>query len=249
MAKLKWGAAGQRFFEAGVDRGVLYVEGKPGVPWNGLVSVNEKASGGEPKGYYLDGLKYLNKSEPEEFEASVSAYTYPLEFTECDGTKSISNGLYVTQQKRKTFGLAYRSLVGNDTRGEDHGYKIHLVYNALASPSDRGYSTLGDSIDPFNFTWKITTKPAIARGSKPASHFLIDSRETPALVMTQIEDILYGTDTKDPRLPSIPELFFIFNSFNSSVFDAGVVGDPYFSTLDSGVVGTAQTQTVNGGVP
>lgn len=247
MTRLEWGAVGERFFEVGVDRGVLYVGDLPGVPWNGLISVDEAATGGEAKAYYLDGVKYQNRATPEEFETTITAYTYPPEFGVCDGTAPVSNGLYATQQKRKPFGMVYRTLVGNDVNGEDHAYKLHLVYGALAAPSARSNASISESTSPFNFSWRVTTQAPRVRGTKPTSHFVIDSRETPASVMADIEDILYGTATSVPRLPSVPELFFVFNSFNATGFDAGIVGDPYFNTLDSGIVGVAQTTTIDGG--
>lgn len=250
MTRLEWGVVGERFYETGVDRGVLYVTDGDGVAWNGLVSVSEAPTGGESRPYYLDGVKYLNLSSGEEFEATIEAYTYPDEFIQCEGTAAIQNGLFVTQQSKKAFGLAYRTRIGNDVNGTDHGYKIHLVYNALAGPSPRGNLTISDTAEAFNFTWQITTKPPSTREFKPASHFIIDSRETPGDLLAILEDILYGASGTSPRLPSVSELLFIFNSYNTSIFDAGGPIEPYYSTLDGGrPPSTVQSSTVDGGVP
>lgn len=210
MPRLSWSATGERFYETGVDRGVLYVGTNPGVAWTGLTSVSESPSGGEPKAYYIDGIKYLNLSSAEEFEATVNAFNSPPEFGPCDGTVSIQNGLFVTQQPRKPFGLSYRTKVGNDIDGSDHAYKIHLVYNALAAPSERSNNTLGDSTEPNDLSWSITTRPPVVTGFKPTAHFLIDSRLTPQDILIEIEDILYGSDANSSRLPSAQELTDMF---------------------------------------
>lgn len=250
MSRLNWDAIGERLYELGVDRGVLYIDNGPGVEWNGLVSISEDIDGGEAKSFYIDGVKYLNRSAPEEFQATLEAYTYPEEFAVCDGTAALStNGLYATQQARQSFGLAYRSRIGNDVKSVDFGYKIHLVYNALATPSSQSHETINDSMDPFNFSWTITTKAPRLGGHKPTSHFIIDSRTTPTPLLEEIEGILYGTSTTEPRLPVLAELIYLFNSYNASLFDAGIVGAPYFRTFDGGVVPAAQTSTIDGGVP
>ena len=250
MSRLVWGAIGERLYEIGVDRGVLYIDDAPGVVWNGLVSVTEDIDGGEAKPYYIDGVKYLNRPAAEEFQATIEAYTYPEEFARCDGTAALSsNGLFATQQARSSFGFAYRSRIGNDVKGTDFGYKIHLVYNALATPSSQAHTTLGDSVDPFNFSWTVTTKPPRLGGHKPTSHFIIDSRKTPGPLLSQIEDVLYGTATSAPRLPPLVELIYLFESYNASVFDAGILGSPQFRTFDAGVYPTAYTSTIDGGGP
>lgn len=210
MPRLSWSATGERFYETGVDRGVLYVGTNPGVAWTGLTSVSESPSGGEPKAYYIDGIKYLNLSSAEEFEATINAFNSPSEFGPCDGTVSIQNGLFVTQQPRKPFGLSYRTKVGNDIDGSDHAYKIHLVYNALAAPSERSNNTVGDSTEPNSLSWSITTLPPLVTGFKPTAHFLIDSRLTSQEVLIEVEDILYGSDANSPRLPSAQELIDLF---------------------------------------
>ena len=249
MTRLVWNAVGSRTFEAGVDQGVLYVDGADGVPWNGLISVAESPSGGDVTPFYVDGIKYLNVTSSEEFEASITAYTYPDEFAVCDGTVPVKYGLYATQQPRKSFGLSYRTLIGNDADGIDHGYKIHLVYGASATPTTRANSSMNDSIDPFNFTWKVVTKPPTFVGYKPTAHFVIDSREVPSDLMNQIIDILYGSASAAPRLPSVPELLYIFDEYQTSVFDAGFLTEEYFATFDAGIIPDAQTSTIDGGTP
>lgn len=212
MTRLAWGAHGERFFETGTDRGVLYLTGAPGVPWNGLKAVNESPTGGEPRPYYLDGYKYLNVASAEEYAATLEAFSSPREFAVCDGTLGIHNGLFVTQQPRSQFGLSYRTLVGNDKDGDQHGYKIHLVYNALAAPSQRNNQTTGDGVNPLTLSWSITTQPPLLAGIKPTAHFVIDSRFTPPVLLKTIEDILYGSIDGDARLPSVQELADLFRS-------------------------------------
>lgn len=250
MTRLAWGVVGERVFEAGVDRGVLYIDDADGVAWNGLTAVSESPSGGEVSEHYIDGIKYLVEMTSEEYEATIEAYTYPDEFGVCDGTQSVKNGLFVTNQSRKPFGLCYRTKIGNDVDGVDHGYKLHLVYNVLAAPSERPNNTMSESVDPFNFSWKVTTKPPSFVGYKPTAHLVVDSRETPSDLLIQIEDILYGTATTGARLPSIPEFIFLFENYEASIFDAGLLVEPYFITFDRGPTPTTpQTSTIDGGAP
>jgi len=211
VARLKWGSTGSRFYESGVDRGVLYVDGQ-GVAWTGLTSVNENPTGGGARSYYIDGIKYLNMSSAEEFEATITAYTYPDEFGVCDGSARVRPGFYVTQQRRKSFGLSYRTKVGNDLDGVDHGYKLHIIYNALAAPANKTYTTLSESIEPNDFSWKITTRPPVTSGYKRTSHVVFDSREADPELMAILEDILYGTESEQPRLPDFSELIDIFET-------------------------------------
>lgn len=211
MARLTWSATGERFFETGVDRGVLYVGSDPGVAWTGLISVSESPIGGEAKPFYMDGIKYLNLSSAEEFAATINAFASPPEFGPCDGTVSIQNGLYITQQPRKSFGLSYRTKLGNDIDGPDHAYKIHLVYNALAAPSDRSNNTLTDSPDPTALSWGITTLPPAITGYRPTAHFVIDSRLTLEATLASLEDILYGNEIAAARLPTVAELIALFS--------------------------------------
>jgi hypothetical protein len=210
MARLTWGALGERFYETGVDRCVLYWNGVMGVAWNGISAVRESPSGGEAVPYYFDGVKYLNLSAAEEYEATLEAFASPAEFNLCDGTVPISNGLFVTQQPRTSFGLSYRTAVGNDVEGVDHGYKIHIVYNALAAPSSRDDSTISDSPDPATLSWAITAIPAIVTNLKPTSHFVVDSRLTDPALLTELEDDLYGTVSTAPTLPTPTALVAMF---------------------------------------
>lgn len=250
MTRLTWNAVGERRFEAGVDYGVLYLDGVPGVPWNGLVSVSESPSGGDVKSYYVDGVKYLNVASGEEFEANLEAFTYPDEFAQCDGTAPVANGLFVTQQPKKSFGLSYRTKIGNDVDGIDYAYKIHLVYGAMVEASDRAHETIGESIDPKQFGWHIVTKPPRFSGHKPTSHFVIDSRDVPADLMNQISDILYGSELSSARLPSVAELIFIFTEYEASIFDAGNLTEEYFASFDGGnPPNELQTSTIDGGTP
>lgn len=211
MSRLVWGAAGQRFYEAGTDRGVLFVDNL-GVVWNGLKSVTEAPSGGSPKPLYIDGIKYLNLAEAEEFQATLEAFSSPAEFALCDGEMSVYAGLSVTQQPRKSFGLSYRTRVGNDIDDLDYGYKIHIVYNALAAPAQRDRTTLGSTSDPLSLSWSITTTPPIVDGFRPTAHLVIDSRTSPPQALSALEDILYGTNETVSRLPSIQEVIDIFTA-------------------------------------
>lgn len=247
MAKISWSNPGDRIFEAGVDRGVLYVGTDPGVPWTGLVSVNQGQSGGEAKPRYLDGVKIGNRMTPEEFEATIEAFTYPLEFEVCDGTARIDNGLRLGQQKRKAFGMTYRTKVGNDLEGLSHGYKIHFLYNLKAEPSDHGHKTLTNETSPVTFTWKVTSRPQRIAGHRPSAHFWIDSRDVPAELLQILEDVIYGTDLLAPRLPTAAELIFMFDSFADNVYDAGFPSTPAFVTYDAGTPATSVTDTIDGG--
>lgn len=211
MTRITWGDIGQRFYETGVDRGVLYVGEQPGVPWMGLVSVSENPTGGEAKPYYIDGIKYLNISAAEEFEATIEALQSPPEFASCDGNVAIQNGLIVTAQPRKSFGFSYRTLLGNDVDADDHAYKIHLVYNALAAPASRANNTLSDTVNVSTLSWNITTKPPTITGFKPTAHLVIDSRTTDPVKLATIEDILYGDESESARMPTPDELIAIYN--------------------------------------
>ena len=213
MAKLIWGAAGERRYDLGIDQGVLYLNGNV-YPWSGLTAVNEAPSGGEAQPYYIDGFKYLNLASAEEFEATIEAMSAPLAFNECDGTASIRNGLYATQQPRNPFDFCYRSLIGNDTDGQNHGYKIHLVYGALAAPSSVSNQTISESPRPASRSWKITTLPPKTTGHnyKPTAHFVVDSTQTTSALLTQLEDALYGSVTTVPRLVTAQELLDMFTA-------------------------------------
>jgi hypothetical protein len=229
VSKLVWNAVGTRFFEVGVDRGVLYVDSQPGVPWNGLTGITENASGGEAKPYYVDGVKYLNVASSEDFEATLTAFTYPKEFGVCDGTFSPRSGFILTNQRRRPFGLSYRTKIGNDVQGQDHAYKVHLVYNALATPSDKALTTMGSSSDPTEFSWKLTTKPLLIPGFAPTAHFVFDSRDIDALALGRIEELLYGTSTTSAHLPTYDELISAIDE--TAPFSLVDHGDGTFSVI------------------
>lgn len=247
MTRVIWANTGERVFEAGIDRGVLYVDGSPGVPWNGLIGVNQQQSGGEAKPRYRDGIKIGNRTSPEQFEATIEAYTYPLEFERCDGTYRIDSGLRITQQRRKQFGMSYRSNVGNDISGLAHGYKLHILYNLKAIPSDRGYKTLTDSSEPTTFSWKVTSRAAQILGYRPTAHFIVDSRDVPAALLQILEDMLYGTELEEPSLPTPGALLFLFDSFEDTIYDAGSPFTPVFVTYDAGSPSTPVLETIDGG--
>lgn len=210
MSKLIWDETGKKFYETGVEHGVLYVRESDGtypngVPWNGLINVTESPSGAESTPIWADNQKYLNLVSAEEFGASVEAYTYPEEFAECDGSKEIAPGVYVGQQSRKIFGMSYRTIIGNDVEGDVYGYKIHLIYGALASPSEKGYATVNDSPEAITFSWELSTTPVPVPDAKATACITIDSTKTTADKMKALEDILYGTNGT-PAGPSTSEI-------------------------------------------
>lgn len=247
MTRINWSEVGSRIFEAGIDRGVLYVGDAPGVPWVGLTSVSISKSGGEPKPRYVDGVKVSNYSSPRDFEATIEAYTYPREFEQCDGTASVQNGLRAMLQKPKPFGMVYRTKLGNEASGLDHAYKLHIIYDLRAEPSDRPYSTLGENVEPMLFSWNVTARTRSIPGFGPTPHFEIDSRDVPAQLLQDIEDVLYGDSTRDPSLPTAAELIFMFDSFEDLVYDAGGPLTPVFATYDAGTPTTAVVDTIDGG--
>jgi hypothetical protein len=213
VARLTWNDVGNRYFETGVDRGVLYLDDEIGVPWTGLISVSENSSGGSPKPVYYDGIKVSNFAEAEEFEATIEAFSCPVEFYPCEGTVPIQNGLFATQQPRRPFGFSYRTLIGNDVQSTEAGYKIHLVYNALASPGSRTYATLsGDRNDAASFSWDISTLPPQLVGLRPTAHFMIDSRRTDPILLANVENLLYGSGSNDPYLPTAQALYDMFTA-------------------------------------
>lgn len=209
--QLIWGSYGDNVFETGVDRGVLYLEGK-GIPWIGLRSLSESSSGGEAQSYYLDGLKYANQVGSEEFSAKLDAYTYPDEFELCDGMRELDYGVAASQQVRKPFNLSYRTLIGNDVNGMEHGYKLHIVYNAKASPTERTYDSLSEEIDPMVFSWNLSTTPIHLAGYKPIAHLIIDSRKIHPYSLRAIEEILYGVGSRLARLPELEEMLEIIGN-------------------------------------
>lgn len=213
MARLVWGEKGTRLFEAGVDRGVLYPPDSVGVPWNGLVSVREAPNGGEPQAFYQDGIKYFQIASAEEFKGTIQAFSAPPEFAVCDGVANIYAGLSITQQPRKQFGFAYRTLIGNDVAGENHGYKLHLVYNALSKPAARDNTSLSDSTEPMDLSWDIETVPPPITGFKPSAHLVISSLTAAPEHLEAVENIIYGMDGgSSARQPTVGELVTIFGS-------------------------------------
>lgn len=218
MAKIVWDKSSERLYETGVKNGVLYVQGTggtypKGVAWNGLTAVTESPSGAEPTPLYADDIKYLNLLSTEEFGATIEAYTYPDEFTECDGSKSLAAGVYIGQQARKAFGMCYKTTLGNDTEGNDHGYKLHIIYGALAAPSEKAYETINDSPEAITFSWEISTTPVNVNGSKPTATIVIDSTKANPEKLAALEVILFGADAPngegtgtDPRLPLPDEI-------------------------------------------
>ena len=210
MAKIVWDQSGERLYETGVKNGVLYVqEGgayPKGVPWNGLTAVTESPSGAEATPLYADDIKYLNLYSAEEFGATVEAYTYPDEFAACDGSAALVEGVYIGQQTRKPFGMCYRTTLGNDTEGADHGYKIHIIYGAMAAPSEKGYATINDSPEAITFSWELTTTPVNVTGHKPTASVTIDSTKVDAAKLAALEAVLYGSDSEEARLPLPDEI-------------------------------------------
>lgn len=210
MAKLTWDATGERLYETGVKQGVLYIPTNgvysKGVAWNGLTAVTESPSGAEATALYADDIKYLNLMSNEEFGCTIEAYTYPDEFAQCDGSAALATGVKIGQQARKIFGLCYRTTLGNDVDGNDHGYKLHLVYGALAAPSEKAYSTINDSPEAITFSWEVTTTPVAVTGFKPTAHIEIDSTSADAAKLAALEDILYGTENEEARLPLPDEI-------------------------------------------
>ena len=206
MAALTWDDSGKRLYETGVDRGVLYVMSAgtygTGVAWNGLTGVTESPSGAEETALYADNIKYVSLYSAEEFGATIEAYTYPDEFAKCDGSAELAEGTYVGQQERATFGLSYRTLLGNDTEGQSHGYKLHLIYGAKASPSEKAYATVNDSPEAITFSWEVTTTPVNVTGMKPTAVITIDSTKADADCLAALEAKLYGSEPSGtPTLP------------------------------------------------
>lgn len=211
MSKIVWDAVGEHIFETGVRNGVLYLKDaqgaySTGVAWNGLTSVSESPEGAEPTDLYADDIKYLTLMSAENFKATIEAYTYPDEFAECDGSATIADGVTIGQQSRKPFGLCYRTAIGNDTDGNEHGYKLHIVYGCQASPSEKQYSTINDSPEAITFSWEVSTTPVNVNGKKPTATLIIDSTKADKSKLTALEDILYGSVETEPRLPLPDEI-------------------------------------------
>ena len=218
MAKISWDETGKHFYETGVSKGVLYVKDETGaypkgVAWNGLINVTEKPTGAEATPLYADNIKYLNLISTEEFEASLECYTYPDEFAECDGTASIAAGVFAGQQTRKSFGLCYRTIVGNDTEGESYGYKLHIIYGAVASPSEKAYATVNDSPEAITFSYDLKTTPVTVGGAfKPTACITIDSKKVPSGKMAELEKVLYGDTATEAKLPLPSEIMSLIGT-------------------------------------
>lgn len=216
MSKIVWDKAGEHFYETGVDHGVLYPTDNgvygAGVPWNGLTNVTESPSGAESTGQYADNIKYLNLISAEEFGATVEAFYYPPEFSVCDGSAEPVKGVIIGQQVRRPFGLCYRTLRGNDLMGTDYGYKLHLVYGATASPSERAYGTVNDSPEAITFSWTLTTTPVEVTGYRPTASLIIDSTLVSKANMAKLENMLYGTESSEPKLPMPDEVIALIGS-------------------------------------
>lgn len=214
MSKLTWDEVGTRLYETGTDRCVLYPYSKEnaakpypnGVAWSGITAVSENPSGAEATALWADNIKYLNLISNEEFAATIEAYTYPEEFEACDGTAELVPGVALAQQTRKTFGLSYRTLIGNDTEGTDKGYKIHLVYGCTAAPSSKSYATVNDSPEAITFSWSVSTIPVEVDGFKSTAHIIIDSTKITPANLKKLEDAIYGTDSDNAYLPLPSEL-------------------------------------------
>ena len=211
MAKLVFDELGKRFYETGVSNAVLFPQADDGtypkgVAWNGITAANESPSGAESNDQYADNMVYLSLTGAEKFEGTIEAFSSPAEFDECDGMKELSKGLTVHQQTRKPFGFAYKSILGNDIKGNDYGYKLHIWYGCKAAPSERSHSTINDSPEPQNPSWSISSTPVAVPGAKPSSVLTFNSTTTPADKLKKIEDILYGTEAADARLPLPTEL-------------------------------------------
>ena len=237
--RLEWDTIGERFFETGVDQCVLYPISNnaypTGIAWNGITGITESPSGADANPIYADNIKYLNLRAAEEFGCTATAYTYPDEFAECDGSVAPVKGLVIGQQSRKTFGLCYRTRLGNDTEGSDHGYKLHLVYGLTASPSERGYATINDSPEAIEFSWEMNSTPVKLTTTyngaplKPTSVITVSSEDFSAAKMAELEDILYGTAGTDPRLPLPDE---VISLMGGSVYE--VVLDKANATVEVG---------------
>ena len=217
MAKIVWDNTGERLYETGVKNCVLYVQGSDGkypqgVAWNGITAVTESPSGAEASPLYADDIKYLNLMSAEEFGATIEAYMYPDEFGVCDGSANLAEGVSIGQQKRKAFGLCYRTTLGNDVDGNDYGYKLHIIYGALAAPSEKAYATINDSPEAITFSWEVTTTPVNVTGHKPTASLTIDSTKVDKEKLAALEAMLYGDDTTEASLPLPDEIAAMFNT-------------------------------------
>lgn len=256
--RLTWDKTGERLYETGVDHGVLYIPDSSGVynngvAWNGLTTVTESPSGAESNPLYADNMKYLNLISAEEFGATIEAYTYPDEFGQFDGTATPVAGVSIGQQNRKSFGLSYRTRVGNDVQGSDFGYKLHLIYGATAAPSEKAYATINDSPEAITFSWELTTTPVDAgAGLKPTALLTIDSTKVDAAALAALEDLLYGSDTDEPTLPTPAEVVAMFAGAGTEVMPVAPTYDAATDTITipavTGVVYKINDAPVSGAV-
>lgn len=212
MPKVQWDVVGARAFETGVDRGMLYVPPLAGVPWNGLVNISENPTGGAARGFYVDGEKYLNLSSLEEPSATIEAFSSPPEFAPCEGLIQLAPGLFACDQRCKAFSLSYRTLLGDDVRALSAGYRVHLIYNVTAKLSEFIHETMSQTVPMKTHTWTISMTPEDVPSVKPASHFVVNSLNVDPAGLASVEDILYGTDTDDPRFPTVSELMGLVGS-------------------------------------
>ena len=214
MSKLVWDQTGERLYETGVKQCVLYPQKNgaypKGVAWNGITAITESPSGAEPSPLYADDIKYLNLMSNEELGATIEAYMYPDEFAQCDGSAEIANGVSIGQQTRSTFGLCYKTTLGNDTESNGYGYKLHIIYGCLAAPSEKAYSTINDSPEAITFSWEVSTTPVSVEGMKPTANITIDSTKVDADKLAALEAILYGSESEEARLPLPNEIAEIF---------------------------------------
>lgn len=213
--KITWDEVGNKFWETGIDHGVVYTPTAHGVygggvAWNGLVSVTEKPTGAEANDQYADNIKYLTIYSAEDFEATIEAFTYPDEFAECDGVKFVANGVAISQQARQPFGLCYRTIMGNDTEGQEFGYKLHMVYGCMVTPSEKSYETINDSPEAITFSWDLTTIPVPVPDMRPTAHICIDTTKADVEKLAALEAVLYGDDTTEARLPTPAEIIDMF---------------------------------------
>jgi hypothetical protein len=264
MATLVWDQSGQRTYETGVDHGVLYIPDQfgaytTGFAWNGLTTVTESPAGGEANAQYADNIKYLNLYSAEEFGATIEAFTYPDEFAPFDGLGVPSQGVTIGQQSRKAFGLSYRTKMGNDLEGDDYGYKLHLIYGATASPSEKAYATINDSPEAITFSWEVATVPTSVMGFKPTSIITVNSAEVSSADLAQLEGLLYGTAGTDPSLPLPDSVVSIFTggavlvtptaptAVGNDVTIPSVVGVTYYidgASQTSGIVSITENTVV-----
>lgn len=216
MSRIIWDNTGDRMYETGTKNGVLYPQAEngtysKGVAWNGLTAVTESPTGAEATPLYADDIKYLNLYSVEEFKATLEAYYYPDEFAVCDGSAEIATGVTIGQQKRKPFGLSYKTVLGNDVDGNNHGYKLHIIYGAMAAPSEKSYSTINDSPEAITMSWELSTTPVTIEGFDPTASLTIDSTKVDGTKLKKLEDVLYGTSNLEPRLPLPDEIVTLLN--------------------------------------